>query len=315
MPYRILLCASLLGGALFAPPVAPASAEMPPEIAARVHALGRVIDEAGTAAIFAPLHAGREGYADVQIARDLRYGPDPRHQLDIFTTAAGAAPRPVFVFIHGGGFVSGERRMSETFYDNVGIWAARNGMIGVNMTYRLAPAHPWPAGAEDTAAAVAWLRRHIAARGGDPARIFLAGHSAGAAHIADYIAFPGLHPGPGGPAIKGALLLSGIFDVARFPRYPFMRAYYGDNPPARADQSRLNGLLKTDVPLFVAHAGLDPPEFVSESRVLRDALCRERRCPRFVEFGGHNHLSEIYAIGTGDTLSSGPMHEFVKGAR
>ncbi|MEX2127795.1 MAG: alpha/beta hydrolase [Xanthobacteraceae bacterium] len=312
---RILLCASLLGGALFLPPVPPASAEMSPDIAARVRALGRNIDEAATAAIYAPLHAGRERYADVNIVRDLRYGPDPRHALDIFTTAAGGMPRPVFVFLHGGGFVSGDRRIAEAFYDNVGVWAARNGMVGVNMTYRLAPAHPWPAGAEDAAAAVAWLRDKIAAHGGDPARIFLAGHSAGAAHIADYIAFPGLHPAPGGPAIKGALLLSGIFDVARFPRYPFMRAYYGDNPPPRADQSRLNGLVRADIPFFVAHAELDPPDFVVESKALNEALCRERRCPRFAEFVGHNHVSEIYAIDTSDTAISDIMLEFVKGVK
>ena len=102
------------------------------------------------------------------------------------------APRPVLLFVHGGGFTGGDKKADDTpFYDNVGTWAVDNGMVGVNMTYRLAHEHQWPAGAEDIAAAIAWVKANIAAEGGDPRRLYLMGHSAGAAHAAAYVARSG----------------------------------------------------------------------------------------------------------------------------
>jgi acetyl esterase/lipase len=61
-------------------------------------------------------------------------------------------------------------------------------MVGVTITYRLAPEHPWPAGAQDVGQAVAWVTEHISGYGGDRARMVVAGHSAGAAHVAGYLA-------------------------------------------------------------------------------------------------------------------------------
>ena len=92
------------------------------------------------------------------------------------------SPRPVLIWVHGGAFVGGNKKSAQGafFYDNVGVWAARNGMIGVNINFRLAPAHKWPTGAQDTGTAVKWVIDNIASHGGDPTRIFLAGHSAGA---------------------------------------------------------------------------------------------------------------------------------------
>ena len=61
-------------------------------------------------------------------------------------------------------------------------------MVGVTMTYRLAPQHQWPAGAQDVGQAVAWVAQNIGEYGGDPSRVVLAGHSAGATHVAGYLA-------------------------------------------------------------------------------------------------------------------------------
>jgi carboxylesterase type B len=69
-------------------------------------------------------------------------------------------------------------------------WAAKSGYVGVNVTYRLAPANAWPAAQQDLGAALAWVRAHVATRGGDPARVFLVGHSAGGAHVAQYLGHP-----------------------------------------------------------------------------------------------------------------------------
>ena len=119
---------------------------MPPDIAAKIKEIGRGIDPPKTAAIYAPLQQ-KEPYAGVKVVRDLKYGPDARNALDVFMPESAAGPLPVFIFVHGGGFVAGNKRGpgNSPFYDNFMLWAAKNGMVGVNATYRLAPANPWPA--------------------------------------------------------------------------------------------------------------------------------------------------------------------------
>ena len=118
------------------------------DLSAQIRALGCEMTPAqieATRALLAPL-APRTG-PDVTVHRDVTYGPDPRHRLDVFVPSAGVARAPVLVFVHGGGFVQGDKGAPDApFYNNVGLWAARSGCIGVTMTYRLAPAAPWPAG-------------------------------------------------------------------------------------------------------------------------------------------------------------------------
>src|SRR6202790_36774 len=163
---------------------------MPDEIAWKLMELGRVVDPPKTAALYAPLQQ-KEPYQSVKIERDLKYGTADRNLLDVFMPETPSPPRPVLIFVHGGAFVAGDRRESGTpFYDNIMLWAVRNGFVGVNMTYRLAPRAKWPAGAEDIGSAVQWVANNIGGRGGDPARIYLMGHSAGAVHVASYVSHP-----------------------------------------------------------------------------------------------------------------------------
>ncbi len=247
--------------------------------------------------------------------RDIKYGDDPRHLLDVFTPqAASTTPRPVFVFVHGGGFVRGDRRgPGSPFYDTLMLWAVRNGMIGVNMTYRLAPKDLWPAGAQDVGQAIRWVNEQIAARGGDPKKVFLMGHSAGAAHVASYVADERFHQVPGS-GLAGALMLSGLFLIS--PELTAQeeptRLYFGADPATYGERSAQNGLLKTKVPLWVGYSELNPPGFVMQSEGLNEALCKAGRCPAFVRFAGHSHMSEIYSIHTDDKVVSDAMLAFVK---
>src|SRR5439155_14464428 len=80
------------------------------------------------------------------------------------------------------------------------------------MTYRLAPRNPWPVAQEDLGKALVWVRAQIGARGGDPTRIVLTAHSAGAAHVAQYVSHPRFHVAPGG-GIAGAVTVSGLYDT------------------------------------------------------------------------------------------------------
>ena len=99
-------------------------AQIPAAIAARLRQIGTVIETAETGALYAPLHP-REPYANVHVIRDQAYGDDPRHLLDVFTPQrADDTPRPVFIFVHGGGFVAGNKRSDDSpFYDNLMLWA------------------------------------------------------------------------------------------------------------------------------------------------------------------------------------------------
>ena len=136
---------------------------------------------ATTVALFLPVdHAqpARPGRAEL----DLAYVPGGQHkqQLDLYTPTAEGFP--TLLFVHGGSLTSGDRkeepypRMCRTF-QQLGIGCAA-------MSYRLAPDHAWPAQPNDVASAFSWLKRHVAARGGDADRIFLFGHSSGCLLVA-----------------------------------------------------------------------------------------------------------------------------------
>jgi len=288
------------------------------EISGRVRALGTEISPQsiqGTAAIYAPFHE-REPYASVSVTRDAAYGANERHRLDVFrpaATAGASPPAPVVMFVHGGGFVAGDKRMPGSPYnDNVALWAVRHGMIGVNITYRLAPQFTWPAGAEDTAAAVAWVRKNIAEYGGDPRRIFLMGTSAGAAHAASYIVQRQLHPSSG-PGLAGAVLFSGLYNLMRVPRNPFQLAYYGNDDDRYRQASTLEGLIGADVPLLFVLTEMDPPEFQQQGLELLDGwVARHGRWPAFVHMLGHNHLSSTMHLNTPDVFLGDRLRDFIE---
>jgi acetyl esterase/lipase len=248
-----LAVATLVGAGLAFPTMA--LAQMPPEIAAKVAALGRVVDPENTAKFYTPLQE-KEPYAGIKVVRDVKYGAHDRNVVDIFTPDAEAAPpqnvevveqqlrqargafaagqatrlevaqaesrlaqarvsangatgRPVLMFVHGGGYTRGNKRPpGSAFYDNIMVFAARHGMVGVNVEYRLAPEFPWPAGPEDMGAAVRFVGDKIASYGGDPNRVFLMGHSAGAGHVAAYVSHPEFF-GPKGSGLAGAIFSSG----------------------------------------------------------------------------------------------------------
>ncbi len=285
---------------------------LPPEVAEKVQALGRVIDPPKTAPIFAPFQQ-KEPYAGVTVQRDIAYGPDERNKLDLFVGERRATElRPVVIFVHGGAHVGGNKRTGTSpFYDNIMLAAVKQGFIGVNMTYRLAPAHPFPAAAEDISKAVQWVQENIQTHGGDPARVFLWGQSAGATNVGHYISMSQLH-GPKGIGLKGAILMSGVFDIAAYPSAPNMIAYFGEDRSKYEERSSLKGIVALKLPLLVMDAELDPPPFVAQSKALNDALCAAGRCPTRMTLKGHSHMSEVYAINTEDREAIEAVAAFAK---
>jgi len=289
---------------------------MPEDIAWKLLEIGRVIDPPKTAVLYAPLQA-KEPYQGVGVERDVRYGPADRNLLDVFVPEASSSTRPVLIFVHGGGFVAGNKRgpNGSPFYDNIMLWAVKNGFVGVNMTYRLAPQNTWPAGSEDIAGAIEWVAANIAARGGDPTRLYLMGHSAGAVHVAGYVSHPELYKVKGG-GLRGAIMVSGIYDLTASPATDPEIAYFGTDPSRYAARSSTQGLQATTIPLLIATAELDPPRFVDQFSQLKDARCKAAAgCVRAVRLAQHSHMSEVYSINTPDDRLTREILEFVKAGK
>jgi arylformamidase len=284
---------------------------MKAEIRANLQALGAAISPPmiqGTARQMVPLLSKPD--PSVGITRDQHYGPDERNRLDIFRKGA-PADAPVVVYVHGGGFVMGDKTIpGSPFYDNVGTWAAQQGWIGVTMTYRLAPMHRWPSGPEDMARAVAWLRENIAAFGGSPQKIYLVGQSAGAAHVAAYVAHERFQPGSAG--IAGAVLISGVLDLSTQPANQYTEAYFGGNTAAVAEAATVDGLVASAVPLLFTLSEFDPRDFQAQAMQLAQAWHRKKGCyPPMVYLAGHNHISPAQSIGSSENYLERYIADFV----
>ncbi len=280
-----------------------------PAIAAELRDIGPVVEVPRTSQMYRPLHPA-EPPDEIAVARDIAYGPHERNVLDAFTmrdTGTAIGGKPVLVYIHGGGFRAGAKRLAgQPFYDNVGVWAARNGMVGVTISYRLAPEYMYPAGVEDLSLAVKYLRARAADCGGDPERIFLWGHSAGAAHAADYIA---TEPASG---IAGAILTSGIYDKVEGGAVSRWSAYYGTDVSRYAALNSIPALVAGRVPLLVTWAEIDRPDFIADAERLVRALESAGRPLRKLLLPHHSHISELYAVGTADRSLSAPVLEFIQ---
>jgi len=128
---------------------------------------------AGVARLAPAANPKRHG---VEVERDVAYGPhESWHQLDIYRPVHRPGPWPVVFYVHGGAF----HLLSKDTHWIMGLVFARFGYLVVNISYRLAPAHPYPAAIEDACRAYGWLAENIERLGGDRSRVVLAGESAG----------------------------------------------------------------------------------------------------------------------------------------
>lgn len=118
---------------------------------------------------------GHDSHETTRVLRNVSYADRPGAHLDVIRPS-GEGRFPVVFHVHGGGFTL----LSKDTHWMVAEAYARRGYIVVNVDYRLAPEHPFPAAPEDVADAYVWMTRHIEAFGGDLDRVILAGESAGA---------------------------------------------------------------------------------------------------------------------------------------
>src|ERR1700758_1124548 len=153
------------------------SAQVPPDIARQLVEIGRGVCVPQTAKIYRPLHSNPP-YKGVTFPRDISFGPDPKDVLDVAVGEKGGGSRPVLIYISGGAgnkLQGGEN--GDVFYDNIMLWAVKNGMVGVNMQRR--PGQAWDDPAKDVSLVVQWVNQNIAQHKGNPGRVFIWTQSAG----------------------------------------------------------------------------------------------------------------------------------------
>lgn len=247
----------------------------------------------------------------VSVQRDLPYGAHARQVLDVYSPAVPRDAR-VVVFVHGGAFVDGEKDRSPEIYGNVCMWLARHGIVGVNIEYRRAPEAQYPAGTEDVCLACRWVVRNAADLGVDPSRIFVFGHSAGAAHAAAYAY--GAPGSEGGPGVAGLIVVSGRVRADNRPDNPNAKkveAYYGSDASLFEERSAVH-YADARVPTFIAIAQYENPLLDVYCLELAHVLARQQgKAPRFMQLRGHNHTSIIAHINTAEDALGAALLEFV----
>ncbi len=230
----------------------------------------------------------------VRSFRDIDYERDYYQKVDIFAPAQGAAGLPVLLFLHGGGWSGGYKEMLGFMAPAICALDA----IFVSVSYRLVPEAPYPAAVDDTADAVAWTYRHIAHYGGDPDRIHIGGHSAGA-HLAALVALrDDLLVARGLPAgvIKSATSVSGPLDLAFDARREDhqadirMRDRFILAPADIAAANPIAHVHKGSPPFYISVGEDDFPSIIAAGSRMAAALAAWGVPVTHEVFAGHGHF-------------------------
>ena len=259
-----------------------------------VRALGARFDPevlAATRALYRPHIPAGPGPA----LGGISYGPHERHRLDVYLPAG--RPQGVLVYVHGGGFVGGDKDLDGVFYRNVGQALNREGFAVVAANYRRAPECSWPSGARDVQGAVQWVHANMHQFKAGTLPVFVMGQSAGASHVASWLFDDAARAGAL-PPTAGVLLMSGFYR-ARHPLTETIAAYFGTDPECYEQRSPLTHVKPVQAPLWLGVAEFDPGSIASHTFELAQAIAsRNGRSPSFQWLPGHNHVSTVLSIGS-----------------
>ncbi len=220
---------------------------------------------------------------------DVAYGQDGRQHLDVYAPKK-AHDLPIVVFFYGGSWSMGRKSQ----YAFVGAALAARGYVTVIPDYRLYPEVRFPQFIEDGAKAVAWVERHAREIGGDPDRIVLMGHSAGA-HIAALLALDEVYLERAGvkrSSIRGLVGLSGPY--ALVPDTDTLNAIF-TRPYTAEDWQPVRFATANSPPTLLLHGTADKVVYVTHTEKLRDALLAQ---------GAHVETHLYPGKGHADTIAS-----------
>jgi acetyl esterase/lipase len=224
------------------------------------------------------------------ILRDAPYGADPRQRLDLYAPSVRqAGSLPVIVFIYGGSWNSG----TKDGYSFVGRALAARGFLVAIPDYRLVPQVHYPAFLEDNAAAVHWVRIHAAAQGGDPDRLILAGHSAGA-YDAAMLALDPRWLGSDRKAVRGLIGLAGAYDFLPFNGDVVKAAFADVRDPASTQP--VNYVTADAPPAFLATGDKDTTVLPRNSDALAARLKHRGIAVTRMRYADVGHAGLVTAI-------------------
>lgn len=232
------------------------------------------------------------GESEFSLQSGIRFGPDARHALDVYVPRQPAGPLPIVVFFYGGSWRQGER----ADYLFAAEALASRGYIAVVPDYRLYPAVRFPAFVEDGAKAVRWVLDHAAEIGGDPDRVYLMGHSAGA-HIAAMLTLNDRYLAAEGIAvnrIRGTIVLAGPYSF-----YPSRTASVAPIFVHLADENVARPIVFVDgneAPMLLLHGGDDDTVFLYNTVDLTKAVRRAGGNIQYIVYPDVGHLGILLAL-------------------
>ena len=243
-------------------------------------ALDAAYNNRAAVARFAEISAERaQRSARVRGARagryDLRYGETPRERLDFFPAAAPDAP--VLAFIHGGYWQSNDKETSSFLVEG----PLAHGFAVALLEYTLAPQADLGRIVAEIRRAVDWLAANAAALGGDPARLFVSGHSAGGHLAASALDCRG---------VAGVLAISGLYDLEPI-RLCYLNEKLGLTDESARRHSPLLHLPQRSPPLVIAVGAAELPELVRQSADYAAGLAASGLPARYLPLAGHDHFT------------------------
>ena len=222
----------------------------------------------------------------------VAYGPLPRQTLDVYKPEGKSGPYPVIVVFYGGSWNSGRRQD----YAFLGRALASRGFVAVVADYRLVPEIRFPVFLEDAASAVVWAHQNAQNFGGDPGRLFLFGHSAGA-YIAAMVALDGQYLKAAGasPAIiKGVAALSGPYDFLPLD-VDSAKAAFGQASDLSLTQP-VNFVTAAAPPMFLATGADDTTVRPRNTKALAEKLGRAGVPVTTKYYPGIGHVGILMAL-------------------
>lgn len=288
---------------------------------------------AGAAAIYlvadSPGARLAEAERGVTVRKDIPYvegSLNPKQKLDLYLPKK-ARPFPVVIFVHGGFWRAGDRRYYEPMtglYGNIGVALASHGIGVVIPSYRLSPSVDIRGQVDDISRALAWTAANIASEGGDPSRIYLMGHSAGAQIVSllgtdrRLLLDAGIPPS----IVKGVIALSGIYDLndmalesdAAFNEsltYP----HFGRTTEELASWSPVEHVGRDSPTFLIGYGGNDISFAKKEAEQFAQALRDFGRPPITVEVPGFTHNMMVFRFNSDDDALSGMIVQFIRSRR
>lgn len=259
-----------------------------------------------------------------QIVRDVPYRSGPgadlvKHRLDLYLPARTfAGPWPVVVFVHGGGWRSGDKALrvaGADVYGNIGRFFAAHGVGAAIVNYRLQPRAAWTDQVEDVAAATRWVREHIAERGGDPGELFLMGHSAGA-QLAGHVALDPEQGACGWIPVSGAgfdLSDPKTYALGADPGYYERRFRNGEEDESWKRVASPVRLIGPRAPTsLVVYAEDDWPSLHRQAELLYRALRSAGVPTRLLVIPDEDHYSVVVALTREDKAAAPALLDFVR---